>query len=681
MTLRIAASLLALQLASFPAGAEESEGTTAGSTEATIEPIVVRAPQPITTVGGAGAVRVDVDSLATPAASTVEDVFRRLPMLHVRTNSRGEAELSARGSESRQVAVLVDGVPITLAWDARADVSIIPATAIHDITFTRGLASMLHGPNVLGGVVEARVGGPITQPTDPKIAVTMGTDHVGSFGTTITTSLPIQSGSGQWLARAGVGFQNSPGDPLARGVSEPVPTNDDLRLNTDSEGLDGFVALRYQTRRGAWLSFSGSSFKRERGIAAELGIPDEDARLWRYPHVSRTIGVVSAGTGFRRSPFGGHGDVEVSVGLDRSRTDIDAYATRDYAEVVDFEDGRDRTTTVRLLADQTIGARGQLRGAFTWSDIHHDESIPDGNFTYQQTLSSVGLETVWDVIRSRAVVRKLSVSVGSAYDHAKTPRTGGRESQDPLSELGARVGVSTILGNAGTVLHASVSRRGRFPALRELYSGALNRFSPNPDLKPEALLTSEAGATFHSGTAVLQAVVFHNLLQDAVVRITTEEGLFKRVNRDELETTGIELIGSAWVGPLNLSANATLQSVSLTDTDTGETHRPENLPEIFGDLTVDFPLPAWFAGHANVALTGDQFVIDGITGEDTELPARAVVNGSISRSWRFAASAGGVRFTTLETTIGVDNVTDVAQYDAWGLPEPGRRVRLELRLR
>ena len=46
-----------------------------------------------------------------------------------------EAEVSARGSDSRQVAVLVDGVPITLAWDARADVSVIPATATAKVSF------------------------------------------------------------------------------------------------------------------------------------------------------------------------------------------------------------------------------------------------------------------------------------------------------------------------------------------------------------------------------------------------------------------------------------------------------------------------------------------------------------------------------------------------------------------
>ncbi|MBU1949719.1 MAG: TonB-dependent receptor plug domain-containing protein, partial [Candidatus Eisenbacteria bacterium] len=376
-----------------------------------VSEIAVHALRPIATAGGSSAVEAQVDSLPVPAAATVEEVLRELPFLHVRTNSRGEAEISARGSESRQVAVLVDGVPITLAWDARADVSVIPATALQDVIFTRGLSSMLFGPNVLGGIVEVRVGQFPNQMTERRLQITMGADDVGSVGTTVTTSAPVKMGSGTASARAGVGFRRTPGDPLAGGVNEPLDTDDHLRLNTDAENINGFVALRYGAKGGTWLSFSGSSFQEERGIAAELGIPDEDARLWRYPHTSRTLAVLSGGTGFRKSPFGGLGDVEASIGYDRGRTDIDAYTSRDYKEIDTFEDGKDRTATLRLLADQSLGPRGTLRGAFTWSDIHHDELIPDGKFEYQQKLMSIGMESVWQLLKFRGTIRSLSLSL------------------------------------------------------------------------------------------------------------------------------------------------------------------------------------------------------------------------------------------------------------------------------
>lgn len=645
--------------------------------------IEVQAPRAVTTVGGSSAVEANVDSLRIPAAATIEEVLRELPLLHVRKNSRGEAEISARGSESRQVAVLVDGVPITLAWDARADVSVLPATALQDVTFTRGLSSMLYGPNVLGGIVEARIGQSPTQPAERSMQITMGADDVGTFGTTVSTAIPFEHASGTWLARGGVGFRDTPGDPLAKDIEEPIDTGDDLRLNTDEQTVDGFLALRYHADNGAWLAFSGSSFKEERGMAAELGVEDGDARFWRYPHVSRTLAVVSGGSGFHDSPFGGRGDVEASVGFDRGRTDIDAYTSRDYDAIDSFENGKDHTLTLRVLADQTLGSRGDLRGAFTWSDIHHDEIIPDGTFKYQQQLMSLGVENIWRLKQSGGKIDALSFSVGGAYDHAETPEAGGRVKQDPMSELGGRVGLSAVVANGRTILHAGVSRRGRFPALRELYSGALGRFLPNPDLEPEKLLTTEAGFTSRIGTSEVQVVGFHNLLEDAVVRITLddEERHFMRVNRNELKSTGIELLAAHAIGPVDVSGSATFQSVDLTDTDANETNRPENLPEAFGELNLRFPIVQGLACAAGVEYTGDQFVIDAVTGEDAELDAEAVINASVSRTWPMHLSWGGGAFAQIEARVALDNAGDVALYDAFGLPEPGRRVRFELRLR
>jgi len=644
------------------------------------EEVVVRAARPVTTVGGASAVEATVDSLDLPAAPTVEEVLRDLPMLHIRTNSRGQAEISARGSESRQVAVLVDGIPLTLAWDARADVSVIPATAIDDVTFTRGLSSMLHGPNVLGGVVEMRVGQSMT-PRDRSLTVAVGTDHVGSIRTRAAAAVPVLTDGGELLVRGGIGFRDSPGDPLADGIEEPVETDDDLRLNTDLQNVDGFMSLRYRADHGAWVALSGSAFREERGIAAELGLPDDEARLWRYPSVSRTLGVLSAGTGRRPSPLGGSGSVEASLGVDRGRTEIEAYTTRAYDEVAAVEEGDDLTLTGRLSADQTLGDRGVLRSSVTLAQVDHEETTGDGAADYRQRLFSVGAETTWRLLDSRGRVESLSMSLGAAYDRAETPRTGGRDPQDPLSEVGGRLGFSAVMRGGTTVLHAGVSRRGRFPALRELYSGALNRFVPNPDLEPEKLLTTEAGVTVRRGRGRVQVVGFRTLLEDAVVRVTLDDGRLQRVNRDELETTGVEVLGAVAIGPVDVVANATLQWADLTDTEAGQTDRPENLPDALGDFRVLFPVGAGVRGSASLAYTGDQYSIDQRTGDDAELDAEAVIGAALWRGWPVRLPWGAGTFTDLETRITLENAADAALYDAWGLPGPGRRVRFEVRLR
>jgi iron complex outermembrane receptor protein len=633
--------------------------------------IVVVGVRPVATPGGASAVEVRPDSLHLSPAPTLGEVFQELPLLYLRTNSRGEAEISARGSESRQVAVLVDGVPMTLAWDARADASVIPATAPQELSYVRGLSSMLHGPNVLGGVIEIKVGQSLIQPEHGSYVVTTGFDHVGASGATARIMAPFEGAGGSWVLRAGAGFRDSPGQPLAAGVHERVRTDNDLRLNTDSRIADGFVSLRYVADNLAWCSFSGSSFSGRRGVAAELGIPDEEARFWRYPHLSRTLAVVSGGTGDRRSPFGGYGDLEASVGLDTGRTDIDSYSSATYSDLDGFENGEDRTLTVRLLGDQTLGRSADLRGAFTLADIRHDEYLPEGDARYRQRLMSVGTESEVRLIEGGARVRSCRLSVGAAWDIGETPEAGGKERLGRIDGWGGRVGVGVGLAGGAMRLHAGLSSRNRFPSLRELYSGALNRFAPNPDLKPERLIAMEGGVTARVASGELQAVLFHHKLRDAVVRIRLPEpdNRYMRVNRDELVSTGLELFGAQRLGRLSLEGSLTAQSVDLTDTGAGVTNRPENLPELFGAAALRSGLPRGFRGAAVVRYTGEQFTIDPVTGEDSRLAAGTRLDLEIARDW-------GPR---LETTLAVENVTDRAIYDLVGLPRPGRSLRLQLR--
>lgn len=673
---------IAALVAAGPAAAQRPDSARADTGFASLQEIVVRAARPITTVGGASAVDLRPDSLALPPAPSLEQVLREAPLLHVRRNSRGEAELSARGSGSRQVAVLLDGVPLTLAWDGRADVSVIPATAPQRIEFTRGLSSMLYGPNVLGGIVEISVGRSLFQPPEASAQLATGVDGVGGYGGSAAVTVPFASEAGRWLVRAGLGYSDSPGLPLAGGVSEPLPQRSGLRVNTDSRTVDGFATARFHGNDGAWIALSGSSFDAERGIAAELGVTN--ARFWRYPTVRRTVAVASAGTGQRRGLFGGTGDLEASLGLDLGRSAIDAYASRAYAQTTGFENGDDRALTLRLLGDHSLGRRGDLRVAYTLSDVRHDEQLPAEEARYRQRLSSLGAETVWRLIsdEDRMVPREsgvssLRISVGGAVDEGRTPESGGREPLGTRREWGARAGLTMGLAGGRTLLHGGVSRRARFPALRELYSGALNRFAPNPDLTPESLVAMEAGVTARLGAAEVQAVGFRHQLHDAVVRITLPDRRFMRVNRDRLTSHGLELLGSIPVGPATLSGDLTVQRVRLTDPQQGVTNRPENLPEVFGRVAARLPVALGIRATAEAAFTGRQFCIDPDTGADRRLEGGAFLNGDLSRVWRVRPTGIASR---LEARVSVDNLADAALYDQCGLPRSGRLLRLQLRL-
>jgi iron complex outermembrane receptor protein len=252
---------------------------------------------------------------------------------------------------------------------------------------------------------------------------------------------------------------------------------------------------------------------------------------------------------------------------------------------------------------------------------------------------------------------------------------------------------STLAAGDLLRLHASASRRARFPALRELYSGALDRFDPNPTLRPERLLGFEAGATVVGDAAAragvtLQAVGFHHRLDDAVARITLPDRRFRRVNRDELRSSGIELLAGwapAALRGVSFTGDLLAQRVRLHDrtlaADEPNERRPEHQPELRGSLDVGAPLPLGLWASAGARYTGRQFCQHPDLGRQVELKAQTVGDAAISRSWPHAGGRAGRLLGLLRATLAVDNVTDATVYDQCGLPQPGRTVRLWLELR
>ncbi len=658
--------VVALLAALVPeADAQERTEQRRDTTERTLAPVVVRGIRIPAVIGGAGAVVATVDSLRLPAAPLLEEALRAMPFILVHRNSRGEMEVSVRGSDSRQTAILVDGVPLTLGWDHRSDVSLVPITGATRISLVRGLSSLLHGPNVLGGVVEVSLADAAAGATAPSSLILSSTvDQLGGHAFQAAGGGAVGNG---FTARGGVGYRERSGLARAGGVIEPGPDRD-LRTNSDAHEVDAFGALGWHGRNGARLGLSATTYKADRGVPPELHV--DDPRYWRYPDASRTLVALSGRTATGTTPFG-TGAVEASVGANFGRTRIDSYRTVAYDDIIGREAGDERVLTARVAADHSLGARATLRAAAVGAVVNYDETLDDDPVNlYEQRLWSLASEASWSPAAST------QISGGLALDAADTPESGDKPPTGRMSAWGGRVGVTHITSARGVRLHAALSRRSRFPALRELYSGALGKFDPNPDLKPEQLTAAEAGATTVLGAVELQAVAFHHQLKDAVVKVATEGKKKRRVNRDELRSTGTELLAT-WHhrSGVELMGDLLLQRVRVIDPTIDASDRPENMPQIRGGAQLGVPLAWSVRGLASAHYLGDQYCVNPNKGPDLHLGANMQGNVALERDWSLGRAARAV-LSTLRTRLSVDNFTDQAAYDQCGLPQPGRTVRL-----
>ena len=86
-------------------------------------------------------------------AQTVSEALELLPAVDVQKGGKGQAYVSLRGFDQRDVKVLIDGVPALETYYGTVDLSMIPIDAISKITVTKGASSVLYGANTMGGVV------------------------------------------------------------------------------------------------------------------------------------------------------------------------------------------------------------------------------------------------------------------------------------------------------------------------------------------------------------------------------------------------------------------------------------------------------------------------------------------------------------------------------------------------
>ncbi len=633
----------------------------------------MRVARPVTTAGGASALTAGIDSVPAPPAPTVEDVLRRMPLIQVRENSRGEAQPQLRGMESRRVAVLVDGVPITLGWDNRTDLGIVPLTAARQLTVVRGLSSVLHGPNALGGVVLVSIGDGSSEARPPPMQLAGSLDYLGSTSLALGLATVSEGSAGELVMRAGGGYRNRSAVPLASDIEQASPGDPDERLNSDFRHGNGYVVARYEANGGAWLSLSSFGFVSERGVPPELHTTDP--RLWRYPKSSRWVTALSGGTGWSETPWG-HGDLEASVGLDFGETEIDTYESLAYDSITGGEDGKDRTLSLRLLGDHTLG-EGILRSAFTLAETRHKEFIePDERATYRQRLWSLGLEVEQPLFDGGGSAPRARLSVGVSVDGSDTPETGGRPSRDAIWDWGARAGGTLAIGDGKVLLHGGLSRRVRFAALRELYSGALGRFVVNENLDPEVLGVAELGLTAGTAGLELQVVGFYQRLTDAIVRVSLGDGRLQRQNRDRIRSVGLELLATYQWRRFSVTGDLTIKDVTQQDPTAPEGQgEPEYQPWIAGGLGLSAPLGIEIWSTGRLRHLGPRYCVH------PDLDRQVRLSGDTWLDLEFGRSFGlGDHSRRLELVLALDNITDTAVYDQCGLPQPGRLLRLQFRI-
>jgi iron complex outermembrane receptor protein len=608
--------------------------------------------------------------LQSRETSSVADIAPLVPSTRAATNSRGETVLMVRGAPERQIVIHQDGVPLTLPWDERADLSLLPTAAVGEVRVVRGAGSVLSGPNAMAAFVDLRTRVREMDGVEGSLRLSLGeVDRRKATGRVLWRD-------GAWSGLAVVDHDEREGFLLSEDARLDYHQDPDrrTRTNSDQERSAGLLKVAREFDGGSRLALSLQGYRAEKGVPPEGHIPD--ARFWRYPEIERAI----LGLDLDLRPGGGERwQVDVNASIDRFHQEIRAYDDAAYAGPArgpgaDYETDDDRTGYGRLEIRRRLDEKDTLALASSARYTLHTESlVVDGpEQDYSEWLGGVAVE--WE----RRDVGRWGLRLGAGVDYATTPKTGDKPARDAQTAPTLSARVTREIRDRGEA-YLQVARRSRFPSLRELYSGALGRFEPNLDLRPEDQTSLELGGSVHGGRWSLSAAAFGYLTEDGIVRVSLPDRRFQRVNQDEIRVLGLELMGVWRPRPgLKLEGHHSLLHARARDEGGDFDQRVEDRPAFLS--RVDLSQRFRFGGRIGVeaVAVGPRWSQDLDAQGLTEIPAQIAWNLRVAYELNLVSPW----LRSAEAFARVENVLDAPLLAQIGLPEPGRQllVGVEARL-
>ncbi|WP_310467308.1 TonB-dependent receptor domain-containing protein [Sphingomonas sp.] len=634
----------------------------ARSPPAAPETIEVTAVRPATSVLPP-AVALDQDSVIARQPRSAADVLKGLPGVSVRTNSRGETIARVRGSEERQTQVFVDGAPLAVPWDGRADLGMIPAGLIGALRVSKGAAPIEFGTNAVAGAVDVqtRSGG------EHSLIATASAGPLGFAEGSAVLTFPT-GGIDVTLGASGL---TRDAEPVARLAALPFSQRASRRrTNSDLDAATLFAAAGFErgpvTLRGTLLHI-----RAERGIAPESDRdPALDApRYWRYPDIAQTQASVTA-----KLALAGRTSLRVTGWRQWFGQTIVQYSDASYDAVRAREEDDDDTLGGRAVLSLDPGPVA-LRLVATAQTRRHAQvdSVPGGpaapRLRYRQNLFTIGAEADRPIAGGQA-------TVGLAYDHSANPLTGDKPDHPARGALAFSAAYRRPLAKHWTAT-LSGGRRNRFPTARELFGEALGRFLANPDLRPERAWSGDLELAYASPGLSVTLNPFFSRSEDSIAqRVVTVDGrrLRQRYNLSGSTSFGLDAALSAELAhSLRLELGGSLLR-ARADRGAAAFRR---LPQRPG-----YELATALAYEPNDRLSlrgewrrvGPAVDIDP-RGEKARLAPGNEVN--LRGRVRVAELRGRL---PLSLTASIDNLADDVITPQLGLPLPGRSVRIGLRI-
>jgi outer membrane receptor protein involved in Fe transport len=597
------------------------------------------------------------EAAASQQIQTVAEAVQTLPGGYVSIGTRNEMVVQLRGIEQRQVAVLLDGVPIYVPYDGVVDLGEIPMEVVEKITVTTGNGSVLYGPNSLGGTINIVSRAPSQHQSHAQSTFGSGGLQIHSLGGSGTV------GSYGYLFTASYREQ----DHFRLSDDFPEAPNEDgeYRNNSDYQKFDFLTKLSWRPSGSHHTAVSFSYLTSKKGVPPQ--IYDQRPRWWRFPEWRKWVLNLTTSQSLDPGWF-----LKGTLFYDKYDNTLDSYdddtyttQTRRYAFHSVYDD---YSTGFNLYVTKSFSEKNDLTlGAGLKRDVHRDQPGRDELFAwYEMESYNLGLEDEWTISKRFALSGGLSLSILHPLFAEDQPLRGDMSTLD--GRLGAHVSLSETMA-----LFGSVGRKTRFPTLKELYSGYAGRNFPNPDLKEESTTNMEVGFSLvwsHSGRAelVLFDSEISNLIVDKPVVVNGQD-MEMLDNIGKARHLGFEMGGNlSLLQNLSLSSSYTyLKAENRSEGSEGQKlpYRPEHRVLLGVDYTAptnsDFRISGTYVSERSYLDDDDNLA---------ELPDYLLIDLQLHQHLS----------DYITFNLSLYNLSDEYYESEYGIPMPGRNLAVGIEM-
>lgn len=569
----------------------------------------------------------------------------------VSQNSRNESFFVLRGYDQRQIAVYLDGVPISVPYDGLVDLGMIPSGGLGKITVTKGMPSILYGANAMGGTINL-VTGDRREGFAHHLRVQGGSTRSVSFS---------HGGSAAglfWLAAGD--YASSPGYPLPRTIPTSAHEDGGVRNNSQAEGYGGLLKL------GTTLLPRSTAGLTVFHTQSSKGVPPSTSsirpRYWKFPEWRKTLAYLTDQTAFGNALV-----VKGTVFFQKYRNVLDGYddqtystQTRRYA----FHSTYDADSYGATFSGTLISLPSHLTrlGLLFKNDIHREQDARNAAWErYEAHTITLGAEHEY------ALSRPLALVAGLSYDYLRPTHANNRPLRPNSGVWNGHVGVR-FCPDPVLELRANAARRSRFPTLKELYSEVMGNNTANPGLSAERSWNGEIGCSLRGLEGLnISLAVFHSDIQQLILLTALGNGSQQFQNIGSARYQGVECEVKGEVGFGHFSCHYTYLNALNTQAPSEQSflpYRPRHL--LSGILS-----GTWMAAislRAEFTYVADHYGVDMDTGTILRLRDYALLN----------ARMGWLALDGLECFIRLENMLDRYYETEVGFPQAGRHIVIGL---